>query len=50
LPLAVSDSGSGVAQRMALIDQLLTAASGNPAAVDALNQARAKLSGPAAPK
>jgi hypothetical protein len=35
-------------QRLALIDQLLAANSGNSAATAALNQARARLSSPAA--
>jgi hypothetical protein len=44
LPLGSDGSAPDVAQRLAIIDQLLSAVSGNPAAVEALNQARSKLS------
>jgi hypothetical protein len=52
LPLAASGSGAApdLSQRLAIIDQLLSAAAGNQAAVDALNQARAKLSSLGVPK
>jgi len=41
-------SAPDIAQRLSFIDQLVSAAAGNQAALDALNQARAKLSvGPA---
>ncbi len=43
-------AASDISQRLSVIDRLLAAASGNPAAVDALNQARAKLSGTTVPK
>ena len=44
LPLGTGASAADISQRLAVIDQLVSAASGNQAAIDALNQARAKLS------
>jgi hypothetical protein len=48
LPLGTDASAADL--RVSVIDQLLSAAAGNQAALDALNQARAKLSGTTASK
>jgi hypothetical protein len=42
--LGTSASAVDISQRLAVIDQLISVASGNQAAIDALNQARSKLS------
>ena len=44
LPVTMNGPAPDVSQRMAIIDQLLNAAAGNPAAVQALNDARSRLS------
>lgn len=48
IPLPNDGSAPDLSQRLAIIDQLISAAAGNQAALDALNQAKAKLSGGAA--
>jgi len=45
LPLGANGSVPDVSQRLAIIDQLLQTAAGNPAATDALSRARANLTG-----